>query len=175
MDAFAVAVSVGLTMLKTDIKKALIVGLYFGAFQAGMPVIGYFFAIQFSEQVMVWDNWIVFVLLTFLGGKMIVDAVKNKRCTDRECQKLPSFNTSKPSKMIPLALATSVDALAVGISFAFLQVNVGIAVSFIGITTFTLSVLGVKIGVVFGAKLKSKAVIAGGIILILMGINVLVG
>jgi len=184
MDAFAVAVCLGLTMAKVSIRKALIVGFYFGSFQAGMPVIGYIVAIQFAEQINQYSHWVVFGLLAFLGIKMIWGSFKKEKCTDRECSDEPCTDrkcpndrqevTLKPSKMIPLALATSVDAMAVGVSFAFLQVSIVPAVSLIGVTTFALSMLGVKIGNVFGAKFKSKAEMAGGVILLLMGLWVLI-
>ena len=184
MDAFAVAVCLGLTMAKVSIRKALIVGFYFGSFQAGMPVIGYIAAIQFAEQINRYSHWVVFGLLAFLGIKMIWGSFKKEKCTDRECSDEPCTDrkcpndrqevTLKPSKMIPLALATSVDAMAVGVSFAFLQVSIVPAVSLIGVTTFALSMLGVKIGNVFGAKFKSKAEMAGGVILLLMGLWVLI-
>jgi len=184
MDAFAVAVSLGLTLSRADIKRALIVGAYFGAFQAGMPVIGYIAAIQFAERIVAFDHWIVFALLLFLGGKMIIGSLKKEKCTDRECpaakpckdRTCPAMNKEvslKPAKMLPLALATSIDALAVGISFAVLQVNIVPAVSLIGVVTLVISMVGVKIGSIFGAKFKSKAGFAGGVILILIGVNVL--
>jgi len=180
MDTFAVATCLGLTMAKVSIKKALIVGLYFGAFQAGMPVIGYIVASQFAEHVIQYDHWVVFGLLSFLGAKMIWNSFKKEKCFDRECSTTPCTDrkcpssmreaTLKPSKMIPLALATSVDAMAVGISFAFLYVSIVPAVSLIGIITLVISMLGVKIGNVFGARFKSKAELAGGIILVAMGL-----
>ncbi|MCL2372973.1 MAG: manganese efflux pump MntP family protein [Defluviitaleaceae bacterium] len=184
MDAFAVAVTIGLTQEKFNIKKALIVGLYFGAFQAGMPIIGYLGASFFPARMFAFDSYIVFAILTYLGGKMIYDAIKNVHCKDRTCQPTPcpdrecpagraSFNFG-PKQMIPLAVATSIDALAVGISFAFVEANVNVAVSFIGITTLLLSVAGVKIGLIFGLKFKSKAVFVGGAILVAMGVHVLV-
>ena len=183
MDAFAVAVCLGLTMTKVSIRKALIVGLYFGSFQMGMPVIGYIVAMQFAEQINHYSHWVVFGLLAFLGIKMIWGSFKKEKCTDRKCSDVPCTDRKcpnnrqeialKPSKMIPLALATSVDAMAVGVSFAFLQVSIVPAISLIGITTLALSMLGVKIGNVFGAKFKSKAEMAGGVILLLMGLWVL--
>jgi len=183
MDAFAVAVCLGLTMAKVNIRKAMIIGLYFGSFQAGMPVIGYIVAIQFAEQINQYSHWVVFGLLAFLGGKMIWGSLKKEKCSDRDCSDVPCTDrkcpnvihevTLKPSKMIPLALATSVDAMAVGVSFAFLQVNLVPAVSLIGVTTLALSMIGVKIGNVFGAKFKSKAEMVGGVILLLMGLWVL--
>jgi len=183
MDAFAVAICLGLAMAKVSIKKALIIGLYFGAFQAGMPVIGYIVASQFAEHVIQYNHWVVFGLLTFLGAKMIWGSFKKEKCSDRECSVTPCTDrkcpssiqeaTVKPSKMIPLALATSVDAMAVGVSFAFLYVSIVPAVLLIGIITLVISMLGVKIGNVFGARFKSKAELAGGIILVAMGLWVL--
>lgn len=187
MDAFAVAVCHGLTMQKASYKKALIVGFYFGVFQAIMPLIGYLVGSQFSDMIVSFDHWIAFVLLSFIGGKMIIGSFKKEGCKDRECPietctdrechggKRPDTEEAslKPAKMLPLALATSIDALAVGISFAFLQVRIIPAVSFIGITTLALSMVGVKIGNVFGTRFKSKAELAGGVILVLIGLKIL--
>ena len=183
MDAFAVAVCLGLTMAKVSIRKALIVGLYFGAFQAGMPVIGFMVARLFAEQIIQYDHWVVFALLSFLGCKMIWGSFKKEKCPDRECSVTPCTDRKcpnswleadlNPSKMIPLALATSIDAMAVGVSFAFLQVSIIPAISLIGLMTLSISMAGVKIGNVFGARFKSKAELAGGVILVLMGLWVL--
>jgi putative Mn2+ efflux pump MntP len=187
MDAFAVAVCAGLTMQKLNIKKTLIIGLYFGVFQAAMPLIGYFVATLFADKIITYDHWIAFALLSFLGAKMIIGGFKKEGCPDRECpygtcddracpggEKPDNNETSvKPAHMLPLALATSIDALAVGVSFAFLRVNIVPAVSFIGITTFTLSLVGIKIGNIFGTRFKSKAELAGGLILILIGLKIL--
>ena len=167
MDAFAVAISLGLTMKRTTLKKALTVGAYFGTFQAGMPLIGYVLGIQFADTIVAFDHWIAFVLLGFIGGKMINESFKQEeRGPNREV-------SLKFAPMLPLALATSVDALAVGVSFAFLKVNVIPAVLWIGMITFILSVAGVKIGNVFGTRFKGKAELAGGIILVLMGMKIL--
>jgi len=187
MDAFAVAICIGLTMKKATLNKSLIVGLYFGIFQAVMPLIGYMTARSFTDQIVGYDHWIAFVLLCFLGGKMIVGSFKKEGCSDRECPdeickdrscpggKLPDNkeSTLKPAQMLPLALATSIDALAVGVSFAFLRVNIVPTVLFIGTTTLIISMLGVKIGNVFGAKFKSESELAGGIILIFIGFKIL--
>jgi len=187
MDAFAVAVCAGLTMPKVTIKKSLIVGLYFGIFQAAMPLIGYMLATQFADKITAFDHWIAFGLLCFIGGKMIVESFKREGCRDRECptetctdrecpggERPDTKETSlKPAKMLPLALATSIDALAVGVSFAFLKIDIVPAVFSIGITTLILSMTGVKIGNVFGTRFKSKAELAGGIILVLMGLKIL--
>jgi len=187
MDAFAVAVCAGLTMPKVTIKKSLIVGLYFGIFQAAMPLIGYMLATQFADKITAFDHWIAFALLCFIGGKMIMGSFKKEGCSDRECPtktctdracpggaRPDTKETSlKPAKMLPLALATSIDALAVGVSFAFLKVDIVPVVLSIGITTLILSMVGVKIGNVFGTRFKSKAELTGGIILVLMGLKIL--
>jgi putative Mn2+ efflux pump MntP len=168
MDAFAVAVTLGLGMGKPTLRKAFTVGLYFGVFQAVMPVIGFFAARIFADSIMAFDSWLVFVLLTFLGGKMIVGAYKNDPAA-------PPVIVLAPRIMLPFALATSIDALAVGISFAFLHINILVAVVIIGVTTFAVSMAGVKIGGVFGERFKAKATITGGLILVLIGFKVLVG
>lgn len=170
MDAFAVAVCKGLSMRKVSIKKAGIVGLYFGGFQAGMPLIGYFLGLQFKDYIMSVDHWIAFILLSFLGIKMIQEALSKE---DDEDEKQDEKEMLSFKNMSVLAIATSIDALAVGITLAFLQVDIVPAVSFIGVTTFVLSIIGVKIGNVFGIKYKSKAEFVGGIILIFMGVKIL--
>ena len=168
MDAFAVAICTGLTMPKVNAKKALTVGLHFGVFQAGMPLIGYLAASTFAGSIIAYDHWIAFALLSFLGGKMIADSFKKEGCSDSGEQSLGLV------KMLPLAVATSIDALAVGVSLAFLRVNIASAAAFIGIATLVISMAGVKIGNVFGIRFKSKAQLAGGSILILMGLKILV-
>jgi len=183
MDAFAVAVCIGLTIKKSTIGKKLVVGLYFGFFQAIMPLIGFLVATQFARHIIQYDHWVVFGLLTFLGGKMIWGSFKKDNCpdrictgttcTDRTCPKEKQEASLKPAKMLPLALATSIDALAVGVSFAFLYVSIVPAISIIGVTTLILSMIGVKVGNIFGLKFKSKAELAGGVILVLMGLRVL--
>lgn len=180
MDAFAVAVSIGLTWAKADIKKALVVGLYFGLFQGIMPLIGYLAAARFAGRITAFSHWIAFGLLIILGGKMILGSIKNKKCKDRTCPAQPCTDrlcpthakeaSLAPKEMLPLALATSVDALAVGVSLAFLSVSIVPAVSFIGAVTFVLSAIGVCIGNIAGAKFQSKATLAGGVILVLMGV-----
>lgn len=165
MDAFAVSICKGLSMKKMSWKNAVIVGLYFGGFQAGMPFIGYLLGSQFKSAITSIDHWIAFILLGIIGFNMIRESLnKEEECVD--C-------SVAPSSMILLAIATSIDALAVGVTFAFLKVDIVPAVSFIGITTFVLSIIGVKVGNVFGTKYKSKAEFAGGLILILMGIKIL--
>jgi len=183
MDAFAVAISSGLTMAKANIKKALIVGLYFGLFQGVMPVIGYIAATQLADHVAMYKHFIAFALLAFLGIKMIVGSLKKNTCADRVCPPEPCRDRTCPAEhkeaslgpkqMIPLAVATSIDAMAVGVSFALLYVRIIPAVSLIGIITFVLSTVGVRIGSILGAKFKTKAEFAGGVILIFMGFRIL--
>lgn len=165
MDAFAVSVCKGLAMPKCTFKKAAIVGLWFGGFQALMPAIGYVLGAQFQEAIASIDHWIAFVLLALIGGNMIHEALDN----DEE-EADASLNVKT---MFLLAVATSIDALAIGITFAFLKVNIIPAVCFIGIVTFIISFAGVKIGNVFGVRYKNKAEIVGGVILILLGLKIL--
>lgn len=167
MDAFAVAICKGLSVQKLKTKHMLIVGLYFGLFQALMPYIGYLLGNTFESYVEKYSSWIAFVLLAFIGGNMIKEALsKEEECVD--C----SFGFSK---MVTLAIATSIDALAVGIVFAMNKPAGGIllAVCLIGAVTFILSAIGVKVGNIFGAKYKSKAEICGGIVLIGIGLKML--
>lgn len=168
MDAFAVSVCTGLSLRKTALGSMLIVGLYFGVFQAVMPLIGYFLGSRFADKITSFDHLIVFVLLCVIGGKMIVESFSKEE--NESSAKEVSLG---PAKMLPLALATSIDALAVGISFAFLSVAIVPAVTSIGITTILLSAAGIKIGSIFGLKFKAKAEIAGGVILILIGAKIL--
>ena len=187
MDAFAVAICIGLTMKRVSFKKAFIVGLYFGIFQAGMPLIGYFTTNIFADRIAAYSHWIAFGLLSILGGKMIADSFKkeegsDKNRPDRTCGDQTCFSDEKSNNkehslklaaMLPLAIATSVDALAVGITFSFLQVNILPAVLLIGIVTLVISITGVKIGNMFGVRFKSKAQLAGGIILVFIGLRIL--
>lgn len=166
-DAFAVAICKGLPIKKVNIKNAGTVGLYFGAFQAAMPLIGYFLGVQFQDKIAAFDHWVAFVLLGFIGFNMIKESKEN--CgEDMDACKCLDFKN-----MCALSIATSIDALAAGITFAFLQVNIIPAVSFIGFITFALSMIGVKVGSVFGTRYKSKAEFIGGLILIGMGIKIL--
>lgn len=165
MDAFAVSVCKGLAMPKITVKKATVVGIWFGGFQALMPALGYLLGSQFKESITAIDHWIAFILLGIIGGNMIREACSG------ECE---NENDSLDVKtMFLLAVATSIDALAVGITFAFLKVNIAAAVTFIGVTTFIISAAGVKIGNIFGTKYKAKAELAGGIILVLLGLKIL--
>lgn len=165
MDAFAVAICKGISMKKMDWKKAFIIGLYFGGFQAIMPVIGYFLGSTFENIITNFDHWVAFFLLTIIGGNMIKDSFSEE--SDNFCDDV-NFKT-----MIVLAIATSIDALAVGITFAFLKVNLILAISLIGIITFILSIIGTKVGNRFGDKYENKAEFIGGIILILLGLKIL--
>jgi len=168
MDAFAVAICKGLAMEKCTVKKAGIVGLYFGGFQALMPLVGFLLGVQFESLIRSVDHWVAFVLLGIIGGNMIKEAWNSCECCQEEDESL-DFKT-----MVGLAVATSIDALAVGVTFAFLRVDIIPAIILIGITTFIISFGGVKIGNVFGAKYKKRAELAGGIILILLGIKILI-
>ena len=164
MDAFAVAICKGLSVKKVSVKHGLIVGLYFGGFQAGMPLLGYLLGSSFAKYIEAFDHWVAFVLLGIIGINMIRESREKEETLDA------SFGLKA---MLPMAIATSIDALAVGISFAFMRVQIGWAVLFIGVTTFTLSAIGVKLGNLFGAKYKSKAELFGGIVLILLGTKIL--
>ena len=167
MDAFAVSICKGLAMKKTGIKECAIVGLWFGGFQAAMPLIGYFLGKAFEKYITSLDHWIAFILLGLIGAMMIKESFEKDE--DEADASL------SPKTMVVMAIATSIDALAVGISFGVLpDVNITAAVSLIGIITLALCMVGVKIGNVFGAKYKSKAEFAGGIILVLLGTKILI-
>lgn len=183
MDAFAVSICKGLSLKKLRIKDALIVGLYFGIFQGGMPLIGYFLGVQFQDKITSFDHWIAFILLGIIGFNMIKESREKEPSSDLAAKEVSvekvnstevEENPLRFKEMIVLAIATSIDALAIGVTFAFLKVDIIPAVSFIGVTTFVLSMIGVKIGNIFGAKYKSKAELAGGIILIAMGFKILI-
>lgn len=166
MDTFAVSVCKGLATPKYKLKYSMICGAWFGGFQALMPAVGYLLGVNFKKYITAIDHWIAFVLLALIGFNMIREALKN----DDEGAD-PSF-TAKSMSL--LAVATSIDALAIGITFAFLDVNIVAAVLFIGVCTFVISAAGVKIGSAFGTRFKSKAEIAGGAILIILGLRILV-
>lgn len=165
MDAFAVTVCKGLSVRRGSMKQALTVGIWFGGFQALMPFLGYLLGITFFSLITSIDHWIAFVLLVFIGFNMIREARSDE---ENESNDRFDFKT-----MLPLAVATSIDALAVGVTFAFLRVNIVPAVSFIGCITFLLSAIGLKAGNIIGAKNRSRAEFAGGLVLILMGIKIL--
>ena len=189
MDAFSVSICQGLSTKKFSLKMALSCGLWFGFFQALMPLIGYFLGAQFEHFITHIDHWIAFGLLTVIGVNMIREAVgestsqRDNETTSEASESLSSssseFNSQQPTAnsiktMLILAIATSIDALAVGVTFAFLKVNIWKSVLVIGITTFLFSFFGVKIGNVFGSRYSKTAEIVGGVILILLGIKILV-
>ena len=167
MDAFAVAVCKGLNMKKIDYKQAIIIALFFGGFQGLMPLIGWILGKQFESYITSIDHWIAFGLLAFIGVQMIIEAIKGD---DEEKEQSSEI---KIKELIALAIATSIDALAVGITFAFLQASIIPSISLIAIITFILSIVGVVIGNKFGAKYKSKAELAGGVVLVLIGLKIL--
>ena len=167
MDAFAVSICKGLAVKRIDMGKAGIVGLWFGGFQALMQMIGYFLGSRFSNAIQSVDHWVAFILLSLIGANMIREALSRDEDAGRDSGSL-SFKT-----MLMLAVATSIDALAAGITFAFLDVNIVGAVSIIGCTTCIISMAGVKAGSVFGTKYKSKAEMTGGVMLILLGFKIL--
>lgn len=169
MDAFAVSVCNGLSTSDVRPLNMLCAGLWFGLFQALMPLIGYLLGVNFSSLIQSVDHWIAFILLSLIGANMIREAVSSKE----ECEVADTGSSYAFKVMLTLAVATSIDALAVGVSFAFLAVDIIPAICFIGVCTFILSAAGVKIGSVFGNRFEKKAEIAGGIILILMGLKIL--
>ncbi len=169
MDAFAASICKGLNMRRLSAKNMLIIGLFFGGFQALMPAVGWILGKQFEVYITSVDHWVAFALLAFIGGKMIYDVFHGDEdgCCNEKTDKLDM------KEVLTLAVATSIDALAVGISFAFLQVEILKAVSVIGVITFVLSAVGVAVGNMFGAKHEKNATLAGGIILILIGLKIL--
>ena len=169
MDAFAVAVCKGLAMRRVNKKQALIIGLFFGGFQALMPFVGWALGTRFESYITNIDHWIAFILLAFIGGKMVIEAVKPEEY-DEIKQMDPPLDLKE---MFILAVATSIDALAVGITFAFLQYPIVKSITIIGCTTFCISIAGVYVGNFFGNKYKKRAEIVGGIILILIGVKIL--
>jgi len=178
MDAFAVSIIKGMELIKVNPAKALLVGLYFGIFQGVMPLVGFFLARSFADYID-FGPWIAFVLLTFLGVKMIVASFKKECSVEKGINQLTEAENKDslclcPPRMIPLAFATSIDAMAVGVTFAFLQVQIAPAVLFIGIITLVIAFVGVYIGSLFGIKIKSKAEVFGGIILIIIGLKIII-
>jgi len=176
MDAFAVSICRGLQMRRrVNVKHLLIIAAFFGGFQALMPAIGYLLGSQFKDYIVTFDHWIAFGLLAVIGGKMIWDVIAEAKEGDEDC---PCCEKDEEARLdirqiALMAVATSIDALAVGITFAFLEVNLLLAVAVIGITTFLLCALGVVVGHKFGARFKNKATLAGGIVLILIGVKIL--
>ena len=167
MDAFAVSICKGLSVGRPRLGHCLICGSWFGGFQALMPLVGWLLGVRFQGLIVSVDHWIAFVLLGLIGFNMV------RESRGGEAEELDSSFGLRA--MLPLAVATSIDALAVGVTFAFLQVdNIVLAVAFIGVTTFVLSAAGVRVGSVFGSRFKSRAELAGGLILIGMGVKILV-
>ena len=167
MDAFAVSICKGLAMRRMNYKKAIIIAAFFGVVQALMPALGYVLGTTFANKIAAIDHWIAFILLALIGANMIKEALSSD---DDECQD----DSLRLGDLIMLSIATSIDALAVGITFAFFNVSLLRSVSMIGIITFIICVIGVKVGNVFGEKYKSKAELAGGLILIVMGAKILI-
>ena len=166
MDAFAVSICKGLAMKKMNYKKAIIIALFFGIFQALMPVLGYVLGTTFAAKIAAIDHWIAFILLALIGFNMIKEALGSE---EDEID-----DTLDIGNLLMLSIATSIDALAVGITFAFFDVSIVLSTSLIGIITFVICIIGVKVGHVFGEKYKSKAELMGGIILIAMGLKILI-
>lgn len=166
MDAFAVSICKGLAMRSMSYKKAIIIAAFFGFFQAMMPALGYVLGTTFASKIAAIDHWIAFILLVLIGANMIKEAISS----DNEQQD----DSIRLGDLIMLSIATSIDALAVGITFAFFEVSLLLSISIIGIITFIICVFGVKVGNVFGEKYKSKAEMAGGLILIFMGAKILI-
>ena len=170
MDAFAVSICKGLGMSKVNGKQCLVIGLFFGGFQALMPFLGWFLGSTFAEKIKVIDHWIAFVLLGYIGIKMIADAIKEWK----EETKVEEMDAPLDIKeMFLLAIATSIDALAVGITFSFLEVAIACACAVIGVVTFVISCGGVYVGNIFGERYKAKAQIIGGVILVVLGLRIL--
>lgn len=170
MDAFAVSVCKGLCMKRLDVRQAVVIALFFGGFQALMPLAGWALGTQFEALITPVDHWIAFVLLGIIGSKMLWDAFHEDDPEDLAC---PTDGKLDLRELVMMAIATSIDALAVGITFAFLRVDIAVSVGLIGITTFVLSIVGVAVGHRFGAKYEKPAIIVGGIVLILIGLKIL--
>jgi putative Mn2+ efflux pump MntP len=168
MDAFAVSICKGLSMKKAGLKEGAICGAWFGGFQGLMPVIGFFLGTLFAKQIEAFDHWVAFALLALIGGNMLKEAFCKCDCCEEHDADL-SVKT-----MFVMAVATSIDALAVGISLAMAgDVNIWVAMALIGVVTFLMCTAGVKIGNIFGNRFEKKAQIAGGVILILLGVKIL--
>jgi putative Mn2+ efflux pump MntP len=168
MDAFAVSITLGLSAKSLRLKEMIIPGVYFGFFQALMPTMGFFAGIYFANKIQDFDHWIACILLGVIGGKMIKDSFSKEK--DKEIGEY-SF---KFIKMLVLSLATSIDALAIGITFAFLKVDIFKAILITGTTTFFISICGVKIGNIFGTRFKSRAEFTGGLVLVIIGIKIVI-
>lgn len=180
MDAFAVSICKGLSMPRLNAKQMIVIGLFFGGFQALMPLVGWALGTSFESLITPIDHWIAFILLGFLGAKMIIDGVRSPGGCQGEACAIDTTDTQKPAtqkldlkELLLMAIATSIDALAVGITFAFLGVSILQAILVIGVTTGILSMLGVIVGHFFGARFEKPATICGGVVLILIGLKIL--
>ncbi|MDR1614300.1 MAG: manganese efflux pump MntP family protein [Campylobacteraceae bacterium] len=169
MDAFAASAVLGLSVKKPNLKEIIIPSAYFGFFQTFMPIIGYFAGIYFANKIEESDHWIAFILLGFIGGKMVIDSLSKEKKEEKTDQ-----NPFGHAKILILAVATSIDALIIGITFAFFNTNIYQAALIIGIVTFFISICGVIIGNMFGIKFKSKAEFIGGVVLIAIGVKIVI-
>lgn len=170
MDAFAVSICKGLGMKRLNMKQALVIGVFFGGFQALMPFLGWALGTQLADFITPIDHWIAFILLAVIGGKMLIDAFRGGDEDEAAEAKDAKLD---PKELFMLAIATSIDALAVGITFAFLGVDIVFAITIIGATTFVISVAGVAVGHAFGARYEKGATVVGGVVLILIGFKIL--
>ncbi len=171
MDAFAVAICKGLAMRKVNKKQMLIIALFFGGFQALMPYIGFILGSAFASKIIAYDHWIAFILLLYIGGKMIIEAIKEWKDEDKAKEMDPPLDLKE---LTLLAVATSIDALACGVTFSFCETfNIYSAITIIGLTTFVISIGGVYVGNIFGSKYKAKAQLVGGLILVFLGVKIL--
>lgn len=171
MDAFAVAICKGLAMSRVNVKHCLVIALFFGGFQAGMPVLGWLLGSTFANKIKMVDHWIAFLLLGYIGVKMISDGIKEWKEETKVEEMDPPLDLKE---LLILAVATSIDALAVGITFSFLEVAIATAAAVIGIITFVISAGGVYVGNIFGERYKTKAQITGGVILVILGLRILI-
>ena len=168
MDAFAVSICKGLSVSKANLRQGAVCGLWFGGFQALMPLIGFFLGSIFADAIMAFDHWVAFVLLAIIGANMLKEAFS------KECEIDPNGGDFSPKAMLPMAIATSIDALAVGISLAMAgNVNIWVSIALIGVITFALSAVGVKLGNILGCRFQKRAQFAGGAILVLLGVKIL--
>jgi len=167
MDAFAVAVTLGMSVQKARLKEIVIPGLYFGVFQALMPLIGFLAGTYFANKIQEVEHWVAFVLLSLIGGKMIKDSFSKE-------EKKAEDNPFNFVKMLLLAIATSIDALAVGVTFAFFKINIVMSIVIIGGITFVIASCGVVVGNIFGTRFKSKAEFVGGLVLVGLGVKIIV-
>ena len=173
MDAFSVSICKGLCMKKLLVSQAIIIGLYFGIAQGVMPIIGYFLGVSFEDAIKAFDHWIAFVLLSIIGGKMLIDVIRGD---DDECESCAVDGKADVSLkiMLPMAVATSIDALAVGVSYAFLGANIWIAALLIALVTFIFCFAGVGVGCFFGSRWRKPAQIVGGLMLVGIGVKILI-